>query len=155
MSVNDVLDNHLILWNNYIEQNIRLESQSDLYSYCVSNTDSILNILSRFDPNYRLSLDIRPGWIPLILSLHYKILSLVDDYLIYQIKEKFGTLRYYAEPRIPNGYSPENKHHILTIFNHLIQSAENDSAQICELCSRPGTLFSENSWYKTRCNDCS
>jgi hypothetical protein len=152
--MNDVLDNHLINWNNYIEQNIRSESQSDLYSFCVSNTSYILDIYSKFDSNYRISLDIRPGWIPLLVSLHKNISSLVDNYQIYQIKEKFGTLRFYATPIVSDLYLPEDKQSILNSFNQFIHAAENDSAEICEVCSKPGTLSSSNHWYKTRCNDC-
>lgn len=152
--MNDVIDSNLIYWNNYIETNIRSESQSDLYTFCVKNTDNVLDLLSRFDSVYSKSIDIRPGWIPLVLSLHFKILSLVDDYTIYQIKEKFGGLRFYADPKIHDAYSPDNKYHIIQIFNHLINTAELHSMQTCEICSIPGSLKTENHWYKTRCNDC-
>lgn len=152
--MNNLMDSSLIYWNNYIETNIRSESQSDLYSYCVQNTETILDILSKFHPDYRISLDIQPGWIPLIVSLHRKILALVDNYLVYQIKEKFGSLRFYAEPIIHDAYSPDNKYHIIQIFDHLINTAETRSMQTCEICSTPGSLRTENSCYKTRCNDC-
>lgn len=152
--MNNVIENNLIFWNNYIETNIRSESQSDLYSYCIQNTETILDLLSNFHPDYRISLDIQPGWIPLIVSLHRKILALVDNYLLYQIKEKFGGLRFYAEPVFNSSYTPDSKQLNIAIFSQLISSAETQSLNICEVCSRPGTLISRNHWYKTRCNDC-
>lgn len=153
--MNNISEAPLLYWNNYIENNVRSTSQSDLYDFCIKNTDTIIHILSNFDTDATASFEHKPGWIPTIVSLHRKILALVDDYIIYQIKEKFGGLRFYAQPIILDSWSPENKYHITQIFNHLITSAETSSLNICEVCSKPGTLTVHNYWYKTRCDDCS
>jgi len=50
------------------------------------------------------------GWMPIIEQLDKDITALDPDYSITQIKEKFGTLRYYAdfqEPELPLGITNE------------------------------------------------
>ena len=39
----------------------------------------IVNILSKIYPEYGITLNINPGWIPLIVDLHKQISSLVPD----------------------------------------------------------------------------
>ncbi len=57
-----------------------------------------------------------------------------------QVKEKFGTLRYYCPgtDRIHN----------------FIRLAETLSGMTCEICGKPGRLGSVSGWYSTRCKGC-
>lgn len=88
------------------------------------------------------------GWEPLIRELSAElekiILELPPDYReevrASQVKEKFGTLRFYMS------------RHIDSMDEH-INKAEYKSAITCEMCSRPGTLR-KGSWYKTLCDGC-
>lgn len=59
---------------------------------------------------------------------------------ILQIKEKFGTLRFYV------GAAPEHVH-------VAIDDAESRSAETCELCGAPGKLCGDY-WMMTRCAKC-
>lgn len=63
----------------------------------------------------------------------------IPDITITQIKEKFGTLRFYYV----GGDSA---------IDHLIDFAEIMSGKICEVCGNKGTLQSEG-WCSTRCKE--
>lgn len=57
---------------------------------------------------------------------------------IAQIKEKFGTLRFYVDN------APDE-------VLQAIEKAENASASICETCGKPGKLRINGGWWSTRC----
>ena len=59
---------------------------------------------------------------------------------IAQVKEKFGTLRFYVD-----GGTEE--------MHHYIDFAEAMTAHVCEECGNPGKSRSGN-WVKVLCNDC-
>jgi hypothetical protein len=91
------------------------------------------------------------GWFPLlkecILGLKKEIennpLDLDPDFLFYvtQVKEKFGTLRFYTSLSFER-------------FDDLIDKAEKDSGSICEICGEPGLRIKECGWLMTRCLNC-
>ena len=58
---------------------------------------------------------------------------------IAQIKEKFGTLRFYTGP------CPQH-------IQKAIDEAEKASETTCEVCGAPGTLSREG-WWKVRCEE--
>jgi len=59
---------------------------------------------------------------------------------VQQIKEKYGTLRYYLSGA--DAY-----------VNGLVAMAESMSAHICEECGEKGVLHTK-AWYKVRCHEC-
>ena len=113
-------------WQGYINriENIEIRDQQHLY------TSQMLDLLSHFKDydNFSPSLDIGPGWIPIIVDLHSSILSILPNYTILQIKEKFGGLRYYIVDN-SDYVTPQ----IQQEANHLIRLAEQKSFQTCEL----------------------
>jgi hypothetical protein len=62
----------------------------------------------------------------------------------WQIKEKFGTLRFYWGGEV----SPEVRSRI----DEAIALAEARSACTCETCGEPGRLYQISGWYKTSCS---
>jgi hypothetical protein len=84
------------------------------------------------------------GWTVLIYRLSQAISTHIEsiglDIVATQVKEKFGTLRFYVD-----GGDEE-------VFR-LIDAAERESATICELCGAPGTLVMKG-WCSTRCPSC-
>ena len=58
-----------------------------------------------------------------------------------QVKEKFGTLRFYT-----NSYPP--------VLDPWIQEAEETSAKTCEGCGQEGKLVRQGGWLSTFCSDC-
>jgi hypothetical protein len=88
------------------------------------------------------------GWFELIVDLDAALSALDPDYRVEQVKEKFGTLRYYCTP------SSEDAD-VWCRFDDLVRVAEDRSAETCERCGRPGRLCrSSMRWLKTLCRDC-
>jgi hypothetical protein len=78
------------------------------------------------------------GWWPLLEELYQKMPKGV---IVTQVKEKFGTLRFY--------YDGGDKE-----FDSWVGEAEKASAFVCEDCGRIGKLVSKNGWYRTLCSNC-
>lgn len=85
------------------------------------------------------------GWFPIISQLDLDIRQLVPDYTIFQIKEKFGGLRFYI------GFLQED---VCEEVYNLIQKAERVAAETCECCGEPGVLCRRGGWLKTLCKSC-
>lgn len=90
------------------------------------------DILLRFHPTFPAEINCEEGWFPLIERLHKDILKIDPDYKIYQIKEKFGGLRFYYSTSNPD-FSNE--------INNLIKNAERISLLTCEITGKPGELM--------------
>jgi hypothetical protein len=58
-----------------------------------------------------------------------------------QIKEKYGTLRFYWFGDLPK------------LSDQIIDAAELVSGHVCEACGAPGLLRSDGGWWSTRCRD--
>jgi hypothetical protein len=87
------------------------------------------------DPYY---FEINSGWHRLVKDLISDLIELGWDKEICQVKEKFGTLRFYI-----NGGSDE--------IHNRIHQAELDSSHICERCGSPGELIKNGGWLSTLC----
>lgn len=87
------------------------------------------------------------GWYDLIYNLCKDIKKITDkdprltDFIVLQVKEKFGGLRFYTGPATDE------------IFK-LIHEAEKKSYEICERCGKKGKLHQRLGWLKTLCPDC-
>ena len=116
--------------------------------------DDMMNCWSEEFLRFR-GMEHGPGWVGLVTTLHFRLRFLVGPYMIYQIKEKFGVLRYYstAESTIPEGL-PDTEYLRETV-RRLIEDAEHRSATICERCGHAGTTTqSKTGWLRTRCGPC-
>lgn len=113
--------------------------------------DALTFILLRIPDGWNRSISCGAGWYPLIAKLHVALCDVDIDYQILQVKEKYGTLRYYAETDTENAQVQER-------FDALIAAAELRSAEVCEWCGNPGHLSSSGTyggrWYKTLCPYC-
>ena len=104
------------------------------------------------------------GWLPLLDQLNAKLQERWPAYTILQIKEKYGTLRFYADPEveIPDfddgdaGTAAHNQWYEDNVdtFHALIHEYETKSASICELCGQAGKVGNDGYWWSTRCTDC-
>jgi hypothetical protein len=61
-----------------------------------------------------------------------------------QIKEKFGTLRFYLD--VEGGNKIEND-----IVDDIINEAEAESERTCEVTGMPGAICQQGGWYKVLC----
>ena len=92
------------------------------------------------------------GWEPLIRRLSEKLETWNNKHLnsptvATQVKEKFGTLRFYVSHQ---GEISKEDYRYLT---NLINDAENESGVTCEKCGKPGKLR-ETGWLLTLCDEC-
>jgi hypothetical protein len=85
------------------------------------------------------------GWFDLIDKLCEELMIYSEQNPIHpvpvatQVKEKFGTLRFYVDQATNDQYL-------------IISAAEHKSEEICERCGEPGTLDDSRSWIKTLCD---
>lgn len=123
------------------------------------------------------------GWFELIHELCQRITNRYAeegisaneiDLEVFQIKEKFGTLRfYYSFKGVSCGlqaidflgstsfrFEPQNceddeaKKKLRHDISELVRGYEKWSAHICEYCGKKGTLRMDMPWKKTLCDDC-
>lgn len=86
---------------------------------------------------------VGPGWIPLLDQLCTDLVALGWNREVYQIKEKFGGLRFYAK-------SDDN----YQVLRPVLAAAEAKSLTICEHCGAPGELNRTRAWLRTLCVPC-
>jgi hypothetical protein len=78
------------------------------------------------------------GWHKLLDTLYN---SMPEDVTVQQVKEKFGTLRFY--------YSGGDK-----IFDAIVSLTETVSGVVCEVCGKNGENKVRLGWYRTLCEEC-
>lgn len=98
------------------------------------------DIFRRFGDKWIKQIECDDGWLNLINDCHEKLFSIDPNYTIFQIKQKFGTLRYYAEP---------SQEKFIPAFRAIISEHERLSVQICEVSGAKGVLMKKGGWYKT------
>jgi hypothetical protein len=105
-------------------------------------------VLRRIPDGWGRWIDCDAGWYAILVDLDAKLSRLDPDYTVLQIKEKFGTLRFYCTTQ-----AADNDARVR--FDELVHRAERESAATCERCGRPGVLSStRGGWYKTLCGRC-
>lgn len=82
--------------------------------------------------------EVGPGWSKLIDEIFDR---LPEDAIVTQVKEKFGTLRFYV-------YNVSND------ILDFIDDQEQRSYEICEVCGNVGELREDLSWILTLCDEC-
>jgi len=86
------------------------------------------------------------GWCDLIERTCIRIENALDNgdtVKITQIKEKYGTLRFYWNGRLPSEIKAE--------VGEAVSLAEARSACTCEICGAEGRLYSRGGWLATAC----
>jgi hypothetical protein len=94
----------------------------------------------------KFGMECNDGWFTIIDELTDKIAELdtKKEIKIFQIKEKFGGLRYYLDS------CPEE---LYAQVNNLIDDAEEKSYITCETCGKPG-IKRGGGWISIRCDEC-
>lgn len=98
-------------------------------------------ILRRIPKGWGRWIDCGPGWYPLIVEADQRIAQIDPDYAVFQIKEKFGSLRYYHD--LTQGDTDA----AFRIENEVCQRSQT----ICEECGAPGRLRG-GGWIQTLCD---
>jgi len=83
---------------------------------------------------------VGPGWSK-IIDMLYDELPIPDKIQVHQVKEKFGTLRFYISGATKEQYA-------------IIDKAEAMSEITCENCGEPGTVKNRGYWLTCLCQKC-
>lgn len=112
-------------------------------------------VLRRFHKDFPAVIDCGKGWHQLIIDCDLELAAIDPNYRIYQIKEKFGTLRYYFQQSDEmtsekSSYSP-----IRLQMNKIVSTYESVSSYKCEHCGVMGArLRTETIRNRTLCDKC-
>lgn len=97
-------------------------------------------ILKRFYEGEHPHISCGEGWFSLLSALDRELASVDPDYRVVQVKEKFGTLRYYFD--ISKEEVAPKMYDILRKYEHL-------SSMTCEITGGHGQLMSKKGWLRT------
>jgi hypothetical protein len=98
------------------------------------------NLYQFFDRGWEKMIRCDDGWINIISECHNELIAIDKNYSIQQIKQKFGTLRYYCTPSNP-------KHE--EQFAKIVDKYERLSIKVCEISGTGGVLMKKDGWFKT------
>lgn len=90
--------------------------------------------------------DVNDGWKDIVLETDAMLSYIDPDYKIAQIKEKFGTMRFYFDS---DKDGLERK-----IMHAIVEYAERQSKNICEDCGDYGVIRGDIGWMLTLCDKC-
>jgi hypothetical protein len=93
-------------------------------------------VLVRINPEYGVYISCEKGWWHLIAMCDKELSAIDPDYTVFQIKEKFGGLRYY--------YSPSNPE-LRKNMDEVILKYEKICSMTCEKTGKHGYLMI-NGW---------
>lgn len=113
-------------------------------------TEAMQLLLNRIPKEWGRYASTGPGWEPILIDIDVQLSELIPCYEVQQIKEKFGTLRFYWS--WPQGTPEEAWKRAADI----VAAAEALSARTCEECGSPdGSIVKRNGfWLKTLCPNC-
>jgi hypothetical protein len=104
----------------------------------------IEKLKNKIVPEYRKSIEVDEGWYQLVIDCDKELTGADPKYQIYQVKEKFGGLRYYTKP------SNLDDKDILKRIADIIAKYEDIASRTCSATGGPGVLMkSIGGWRKT------
>lgn len=114
----------------------------------VDYAGALTAVLRRIPDGWGRWIDCEAGWYGLVAELDAALSQLDADYSVLQVKEKFGTLRYY--------FATETTDDDMRVrFDELVRCANEQSAVTCERCGGRGVLNrTAGGWLKTLCGRC-
>jgi hypothetical protein len=120
--------------------------------------DDLLEILNRIPEGWGRWISCDKGWYKLLADTNKELRYMYPEYQIHQVKEKFGTLRYYwglpDSVHEVEGEDVEKQEIIVNIMRAIESQAEHRSGYICETCGKTGRTRDNKGWYKTLCSSC-
>ena len=88
------------------------------------------------------------GWVDIVVRLDAELASILPDYTIVQVKEKFAGLRYYI-----GEYGVGRDDPRIAMSREMIASAEQESMRTCQVCGEPGRYREGHAWMRTVCDE--
>ncbi|SKU22766.1 hypothetical protein [Mycobacteroides abscessus] len=113
-----------------------------------AHADALERILRRIPQRWGREISHGPGWYPIVVACHEQLVAIDPDYVVHQVKQKYGTLNYYCTSDAE--LTPEQ----WEAFDAITDQAARVSAVTCELCGDPGEMCERREWFKTLCVPC-
>lgn len=86
-----------------------------------------------------------PGWHRLLVQLDRRLAAIDPDYFLFQVKQKFGMLQYYAESTVDDD---DRRHR----FELAILAAVRTATHTCEECGVEGRMQVVRGWRAVLCD---
>lgn len=110
---------------------------------------NFLELCEKYEIHPECSGSVGNGWVPVLEQAFQELFAIGWDGKVDQIKEKFGSLRFYIPPR--DGVSED----LYKAWMSIVSGTEKQSYYICETCGAEGKRCSANgTWVKTLCRPC-
>lgn len=91
-------------------------------------TDGLVAIMMRIPDGWGRWISCDKGWYPIIVDVDRRLSELDPNYVVHQVKEKFGSLCYYFEPTDSVDKETWAKMH------QIVAKAADKAAKTCERC---------------------
>ena len=101
----------------------------------------VSHIIDRIPEGWFRAVECGPGWTDIVLNCHNELNAIDPEYTPYQIKQKYGWLRYYYGTIVAGDEAKK----MLDIVNKYEQM----SSTICEITGDPGSLMKKNGYFRT------
>ncbi|GAA2933877.1 hypothetical protein GCM10010458_16530 [Microbacterium luteolum] len=101
-------------------------------------------LLKRIAPGWPELLEVGAGWYPLLARLDATLSVIAPNYVVQQVKSKFGALCFYADPS-------DDSSHFDEAFTAAVRAAEWESTETCEACGAPARQYVIRMWVSTLC----
>ncbi|MBB1511076.1 hypothetical protein H5399_00415 [Tessaracoccus sp. MC1627] len=111
--------------------------------------EALEGLLRRIPDGWGRWISCDAGWYPLIVDLDAAMAAIWPTYVVQQVKEKFGSLRFYFDAE---GLPLEDPRH--RRLDALLRDAEERSLRTCEVCGADAVLCRRRGWLKTLCAGC-
>lgn len=93
------------------------------------------------------------GWIPLVIEGYYKLLEITPDFVLLQIKQKWGRLEIYVAP--PDHLELTEFSRQLSCYSDTLRSIKNKALNVCEKCgASPASNSKIGYWWSVLCPNC-
>ena len=115
--------------------------------------EKIAEVRKQLDPDGYVSFDVCPGWTDLVWKCHSKLLDVVPNYKLVQVKEKFGGLCFYYTTTSTTDADRDRAREIVRFYEKM-------SYETCDECGTTvdvstGTLDGGKfGWVRTMCEPC-
>jgi hypothetical protein len=96
--------------------------------------------ITRIDPSFPKTIDCEEGWWDIVSHCTSELSKIDEHFIVHQVKEKFGGLRYY--------FKPSNRDD-LSRMNEIVSKYEKICSMTCEKTGKPGILMRRSGQYKT------
>ncbi len=125
------------------------------------SAESVLDIPPSDNLYVIFGCEVGDGWFSLLYDLCKEITAAYDkagvtvNLVPTQIKEKYGTLRFYYEYDSGKNTLPqEETDKLYAEIAHIVSKYEDMSASVCECCGMKGKLRNDHTWLTTLCDKC-